>query len=504
MDQGQTCLHMQGITKRFGATTALEGVDLTVNTGQVHALVGENGAGKSTLMKILSGVIRSDHGSMDLFGEPYIPANPLDARKKGIAMIYQELSLVSHLSVEENIFLGMEPTSMGFIKWGHLRKCTRQALEQLGHPEIEPSTIVGNLSVGLQQVVEIARAIALGCKILVFDEPTSSLANEDVQKLFEVMRKLRDSGHGIVYISHFIEEIKEIADQYTVLRDGRFCGTGAVADVTADQIVSLMVGRKIEDLYPKGQRSAGDIAIEVKDMRGEKKPVDASFVLRYGEVLGIAGLVGSGRTEMVRGIFGLDKVLSGQIKVADLTGLMNPFQRWRQGVGFLSENRKEEGLATCLSITDNATLSKLDGYGPMGLIMPSRQHKAMQRWIDKLEIKCNASTQPVEALSGGNQQKVALARLLEHDVDILILDEPTRGIDVGSKALFYRIIDELVRGNPEKGIRSKAILIVSSYLPELLGVCDKIAVMCKGRLKAARPVEQLSQHQIMMEAVGVN
>jgi len=504
MGQEQTCLKMQGITKHFGATTALEGVEFAVNPGQVHALVGENGAGKSTLMKILSGVFKSDQGSMELFGESYAPANPLDARKKGIAMIYQELSLVNHLSVEENVFLGMEPTTKGFIKWGQLRKRTKEALEQLGHTEIDPSMIVGNLSVGLQQVVEIARAIALGCRILVFDEPTSSLANEDVQKLFEIIGKLRNSGHGIVYISHFIEEIKEIADQYTVLRDGRFCGTGAVADVTADQIVSLMVGRNIEDLYPKGKRVPGDIALEVKGLHGEKKPINASLDLRYGEVLGIAGLVGSGRTEMVRSIFGLDKVVSGQIKIADLTGPMNPFQRWNQGVGYLSENRKEEGLATSLSISDNATLSKLDGYGPMGLVMPSQQNKAMQKWIDQLEIKCKGPTQSVEALSGGNQQKVALARLLEHDVDVLILDEPTRGIDVGSKALFYKIINKLVEGNPEKGIKPKAVLMVSSYLPELLGVCDRIAVMCKGQLKAARPVKELSEHQIMMEAVGVN
>jgi ribose transport system ATP-binding protein len=503
MGQGQICLKMQDVTKHFGATTALEKVGFTLKVGQVHALVGENGAGKSTLMKILSGVIKPDKGNMDLFDEPYAPANPLDARKRGVAMIYQELSLVSHLSVEENVFIGMEPARMGFVKWKQLRRRTKEALEQLGHCEIDPSTKVADLSVGLQQVVEIARAIALGCKILVFDEPTSSLANEDVQKLFDVIGKLRDTGHGIVYISHFIEEIKEIADQYTVLRDGCFCGTGMVADVGVDQIVSLMVGRKIEDLYPRVERKPGDIAIEIKNLEGEKKPLNASLVLHYGEVLGIAGLVGSGKTEMVRGIFGLDKVVSGEIKVADLTGTLEPFERWKQGVGFLSENRKEEGLAASLSITDNVTLSKLDGYGPMGMVIPSRQHRATQKWINKLEIKCKSSKQLVEALSGGNQQKVALARLLEHDVNVLILDEPTRGIDVGSKALFYKIINELVQGNPEKGISPKAILMVSSYLPELLGVCDRIAVMCKGELKKARLAEELNEHQIMMEAVGV-
>jgi ribose transport system ATP-binding protein len=440
---------------------------------------------------------------MQLLDQDYRPQNPLDARRHGIAMIYQELSLVIHLSVEENIFLGMELTRFEFLERTLMRKKTREALETLGHPEIDPATKVGDLSIGLQQIVEIARAIALGCKVIVFDEPTSSLAGEDVEKLFDVINRLRDSGHGIVYISHFIEEIKTVADVYSVLRDGCFCGTGEVADATADDIVALMVGREIEDLYPRSPRKVGAVAVSIENLQGAKMPKAASFELRYGEVLGIAGLVGSGRTEMIRAIFGLDAVQGGTVKVADLTGNSSAAERWRQGIGFLSEDRKQEGLALSMSIADNTTLSKLTGYGPMGSVLPSRQQKATDRWIGKLKIKCASAKQSVGALSGGNQQKVALARLLEHDVDVLILDEPTRGIDVGSKALFYTIIDELVQGDPANGIAPKAVLMVSSYLPELLGVCDRVAVMCKGELKPARDAAQLDEHQIMLEAVGV-
>ncbi len=345
--------------------------------------------------------------------------------------------------------------------------------------------------------------MVIGCKILVFDEPTSSLANEDVKKLFEVINRLKNSGHGIVYISHFIEEIREIADQYTVLGDGCFCGTGPIEGVTDSQIVSLMVGREVKDLYPRSQRTTGDIAMKIRQLRVKEKKVRADLELRYGEVLGISGLVGSDRSEMIRAIFGLGEIESGQIKIGQVSGVSKLSERWHRGVGFLSENRKEEGLALSLSIADNATLPTLDNYGRAGFVWPSKQKKATQRWVDKLEIKCAGTGQAANSLSGGNQQKVALARLLEADVDVLILDEPTRGIDVGSKALFYKTIDELVLGDSKRGIKPKAIIMVSSYLPELLGVCDRIAVMCKGKLNQAGSVENLSEHQIMAEAIGV-
>jgi len=495
-------LEMNGISKSFGATVALDGVNLSVEAGQVCALVGENGAGKSTLMKILSGAVMPDEGSMQIAGADFQPRNPLDARKSGVAMIYQELSLVPHLSVQENILLGMEPTKLGFMNYKSIRQTAVSSLAQLDHPEIKPDVRVGNLSVGAQQLVEIARAISFGCRVLVFDEPTSSLAHRDVERLFDLIGRLKARGHAIVYISHFIEEVKEIADKFTVLRDGRTVGSGQIATTTSDEIVALMVGRKLEQLYPKSKRIRGDVVLEIESLAGIKKPVEASLEVHAGEVVGIAGLVGAGRTELMRSIFGLDAVRSGKIRVGTFTGPASPAKRWSQAVGLVSEDRKDEGLALSLSLTDNTTLSNLKGFGPFGLVLPSAQSRAAKRWIDELKIKCRSASQPVGGLSGGNQQKVALARLLQHDVDILLLDEPTRGIDVGSKALIYQIIDDIASGKGAYVGRPKAVLVVSSYLPELFGICDRIAVMCRGKLGPARDVSQLNEHQVMMEATG--
>ncbi|WP_428937665.1 sugar ABC transporter ATP-binding protein [Fontivita pretiosa] len=483
-------LRMRGIEKRFGATVALASVDLDVQAGQVLALVGENGAGKSTLMKVLSGAHQPDAGQMWLDGQPYKPRHPLDARMAGVAMIYQELSLARHLSVMENILLGMEPTRGPLVRWSEVRALAANALGILGRSDIPLNIPVGRLSVAEQQLVEIARAVAIGCRVLVLDEPTSSLGARDIQRLFELVRRLKSQGQAIVYISHFLEEVKAISDRFTVLRDGRSVGGGATADATHDQIIQLMVGRRVEDLYPRSPRSRGEVILQIDDLAGTRKPVSASLSLHRGEVLGIAGLVGAGRTELLRAIFGLDAVRRGQIRVAAYQGPASPARRWEQGVGMVSEDRKNEGLALGLSIADNVTLSSL----PM-LLSPAAQDRATQGWIARLAIRCRHPRQPVQSLSGGNQQKVALARLLHHDVDVLLLDEPTRGIDVGSKAQIYKVIDELA-------CRGRAVLMVSSYLPELLGVCDRIAVMCKGRLGPARPVEQCDEHQIMLEATG--
>jgi len=495
-------LQMRGIGKSFGSTVALDGVDLTVESGEVLALVGENGAGKSTLMKILSGAHPADFGDIILDGMPYCPRNPLEGRKAGVAMIYQELSLAPHLSVEENILLGMEPSTLGFLHRASMRKTAINALEQLGHPDIHPGTIVGNLSVAAQQLVEIARAIAVGCKVLVLDEPTSSLARGDVERLFKLVERLKAQGHAIIYISHFIEEVKRVSDRFVVLRDGRSVGGGAIANTTSEQIVAMMVGRDISELYPRSSRTQGEPILEVKELAGITKPSSASFTLHRGEVLGIAGLVGAGRTEMIKALFGLDSVRNGRIRIGSYSGTTTPVGRWNQGMGLLSEDRKNEGLALSLSIADNMTLSKLDGLGPSGLVIPSRQNVATDKWIKQLDIRCRQAQQPIGDLSGGNQQKVALARLLHHDVDVLLLDEPTRGIDVASKALIYRIIDDLAVGDHANGRAPKAILIVSSYLPELLGVCDRIAVMHRGRLGKAHPVSEVNEQTLMLEATG--
>ena len=483
-------LRMQGVHKRFGATIALGGVDLHVNGGEVLALVGENGAGKSTLMKVLSGAHQPDEGDMWLDGQPYKPRGPLDARRAGVAMIYQELSLAKHLTVAENILLGMEPANGPFLKWPEIRRIAAEALKQVGRPDIHVDKPVGELSIAEQQLVEIGRAVAVGCKVLVLDEPTSSLTKSDIAKLFALVNRLKANGHAIVYISHFLEEVKELSDRFTVLRDGQSVGGGTTADATPAQIVAMMVGRDVKDLYPRSKRTPGEALLSVREIAGRNKPVSASLELHRGEVIGIAGLVGAGRTELLRTIFGLDRVKSGELKVATFSGAASPAERWSQNVGMVSEDRKTEGLALNLTIADNMTLSSLKFF-----VNPSALEAQSKQWIQKLATKCAGPGQPVGALSGGNQQKVAVGRLLEHGVDILLLDEPTRGIDVGAKALIYQLIDELA-------CAGKAVLMVSSYLPELMGTCDRIAVMCRGTLGPARFVGETNEHQIMLEATG--
>jgi ribose transport system ATP-binding protein len=441
-------------------------------------------------MKVLSGAHRPDRGEMWIDGKPYHPPHPLDARRAGVAMIYQELSLAKHLSVMENILLGMEPTRGPLLDRRRIRAAARDALATLGRPDISPDVPVERLSVAEQQLVEIGRAVAVGCRVLVLDEPTSSLARGDIERLFDLVRRLKAQGHAIVYISHFLEEVKEISDRFTVLRDGRSVGGGATATADVHQIVTMMVGREVEDLYPRSHRTAGESVLEVMELGGAPKPTSASLTLRRGEVLGVAGLVGAGRTELLRAVFGLQRVRNGAVRVAAHVGPGSPARRWSQGVGMVSEDRKGEGLALALTIADNLTLSNLPA-----LTSPSAQGAASRPWVEKLGIRCRSPHQSVGDLSGGNQQKVALARLLHHDVDVLLLDEPTRGIDVGSKAEIYQAIDDLAG-------RGKAVLMVSSYLPELMGVCDRIAVMCRGVLGPARRVEELTEHQIMLEATG--
>jgi len=483
-------LEMKGVSKRFGATVALEDVSIRVAAGEVLALVGENGAGKSTLMKVLSGAILPDEGEMWLGGKPYKPANPLDARYAGVTMIYQELSLAPHLSVEENIVLGMEPARIGIVQWKEVRRRAIEAISQFENPELRPEAKVGKMSVGSQQLVEIARALAYGCQVLVLDEPTSSLTREDVKRLFEIISRLKKQGKAIIYISHFIEEVKQVSDRVTVLRDGKVVGGGDTAAINTEKIITLMVGRQVEQLYPRSLRKVGETVLEVENLMGADKLQTASMALRQGEVLGIAGLVGAGRTELLRSIFGLDPVRTGKIRIGVYTGPSSPMRRWDQGAGMVSEDRKVEGLALGLSIADNMTLSRM----PF-IVRPARQDSDCEALIRQLSVRCRNPRQRVIDLSGGNQQKVALARLLHHKVDVLLLDEPTRGIDVGSKAQIYKVIDELA-------CAGKAILIVSSYLPELLGICDRIAVMCRGKLGPTRQIGEVNEHTLMLEATG--
>jgi ribose transport system ATP-binding protein len=483
-------LHLSGIRKRFGATQALDGVSLEVAPGEIHALVGENGAGKSTLMKILSGVYAPDAGTMELEGRPYAPASPLEARQQRVVMVNQELAIAPHLSVTENIVLGAEPGNGLLVDHTRSREYAANALAQLGRPDIPLHVRAGSLSLAEQQLVEIARALALGCRVLVLDEPTSSLAQADVQNLFRLVRRLREQGQSVIYISHFLEEVQALSDRYTVLRDGRSVATGRTADATSDQIAGLMVGRQVEELYTHSARTPGEVLLEVSGLAGRTKPVAASFQLRRGEVLGLAGVIGAGRSELLRTIFALDEVRSGTVRVGTYAGPASPLLRWRQGAGLLSEDRKGEGLALNLSLEQNLTLPRLDRF-----LRPAALAAETSHWIGRLGVRCAGPGQAIGNLSGGNQQKIALGRLLRNGADLLLLDEPTRGVDIGAKQNIYRLIDELAASG-------KAVLMVSSYLPELLGTCDRIAVMCRGELGPARPAGEWTEHEIMLAATG--
>lgn len=483
-------LRLSGIAKRFGATLALDGVDLTVAAGEVHALVGENGAGKSTLMKILSGVIAPDAGAMQLEGQAYAPADPLAARGAGIVMVHQELAIAPHLSVAENIVLGAEPGARGLVDFRAARATARRVLTELGRPDLPVDAVAGELSLADQQLVEIGRALAVGCRVLVLDEPTSSLPQADAQNLFRVVHRLREQGQSIIYISHFLEEVRQLSDRYTVLRDGRSVATGVTAGVTPDELARLMVGRQVEELYVKSARQPGDVLLDVAELAGPRRPVSASLQLRRGEVLGLAGVIGAGRSELLRALFGLDAVRRGRLRVGVHAGPASPFHRWRQGVGLLSEDRKGEGLALQRSLEENLTLPRLGAFvRPAALALEARD------WIGRLGVRCAGPGQAAGELSGGNQQKIALGRLLRNGADLLLLDEPTRGVDIGAKQNIYRLIDELAGSG-------KAVLVVSSYLPELIGVCDRIAVMCRGQLGASRPVPEWTEHAIMLAATG--
>jgi ribose transport system ATP-binding protein len=488
-------LKMENVCKRFGATLALRGVQLEARAGEVLALIGENGAGKSTLMKVLSGAHAPNEGTMTLLDKPYAPAGPQQARLAGVAMIYQELNLAPHLNVEDNILLGQERRRFGLLDRAAGREIASRALARLGHAHLDLRMPVEKLSVGMQQVVEIARALASDAKVLVFDEPTSSLARHDVERLFDAIRKLRAEGLAIIYISHFLEEIRQICNRYFVLRDGQTVGSGEIAGTTDSQIVALMVGRSVSELFPKVPHQPGQTILSLEGLTGRRIPRDVSLELRRGEILGISGLVGAGRTELLRSLFALDPVRSGKVRVGTLLPAATPRARIRAGIGMVSEDRKGEGLAQQRSVADNLTYSRLSPYSRWGWLNLKRRDVEVRKWINSLTIKTRGPEQAVTELSGGTQQKVAIARVLHQEADVLLLDEPTRGIDVGTKAEIYRLIGELAAAG-------KAVIFVSSYLPELMATCDRLGVMARGRLREIRPIDQWTEETVLACAVG--
>ena len=493
-------LRLSGLTKRYGATLALDDVDLELRPGEVHALIGENGAGKSTLLGIVAGALRPDRGTMQMDGQPYAPSSPLEARARAIALIHQELSLCPHLSVAENLLLGVEPSRWGWIDRAAARRRALGLLEQFGHAEIDLDAPVGALSVATRQVVEICRALAWDARVLLMDEPTSSLQRADVDRLFALIRRLAAQGIAVVYISHFLEEVREIAGRYTVLRDGRSVDAGEIAHASAGHLIAQMVGRPMGGLFPaRAPTSDGEVVLTVRDLAAPPMLRHASFELRRGEILGLAGLAGSGRTELVRALFGLEPRARGAISLqgrAHAVQGAKPGQRIDQGLGYLSEDRTREGLALPLSIADNVTATRVSAYARRpGWLDLRAQAAATRRWIAALSIRAKSALEPVRALSGGNQQKVVIARLLHQDAGVLLLDEPTRGIDVGSRAQIYHTIARAATDG-------KAVLLVSSYLPELFGLCHRLGVMSRGRLSAVRPIAEWTPERVLEAAIG--
>ncbi|MDZ4700972.1 MAG: sugar ABC transporter ATP-binding protein [Rhodothermales bacterium] len=487
------------IVKSFGPVRALRGVDLSATAGEVHALIGENGAGKSTLMRVLSGALQPDAGHMTIDGAFYTPRTPRDGRAAGIGMIYQELTIAPHLSVLDNICLGLEHRQWGWIR--PRRAEAREALQRLGQGEIDLDAPAGRLSIGKQQVVEIARALLSNARIVVMDEPTSSLSADDASALFTVIRRLRDEGVAIVYISHFLEEVMTLADRYTVLRDGESVANGSIAATHLDDIIAAMIGRPAGELYPSRHRTPGDPLLTVDNACGPDggAPNHVSLTVHRGEVLGIAGLVGAGRSELLRTLFGLQPGESGALRIGPSgpvrLSTLTPAAALGLGINLLSEDRKAEGLAVDMTITANLTLSSARRYSKLGFLNRRHEHAAAADWVTRLGIRAHSPLQPARTLSGGNQQKLCLARLLHDDSDILLLDEPTRGIDIGSKAEIYHLIDEAARAG-------KAIVLTSSYLPELLGVCDTIAVMHRGALSDVRQAGEWTSNSIIRYASG--
>ncbi len=488
---------MTRVSKSFGATRALVDISFEVSAGEVRALVGENGAGKSTLLGILAGVHGADSGSMEVDGAPFTPRGPAQARRAGVAMIHQELAIAPDLTIAENISLGAEPARGGIVDRSVMRERAKSALARLTSNSIDVDRPAREFSLSTLQLVEIARALASEARVIVLDEPTSSLGKADAARLYVVLRELASRGLGIVVVTHFLEELAQFADTYTVLRDGEMVAEGSMAGVTVDDLVAAMVGRPLDAMFPHVPHTAGEVLLRAEHLCGVRAPDDVTLEIRRGEILGIAGLVGAGRSEFLRCLYGLDPVRSGSVKLGGSPmPRSNPRASIRNAIGFLSEDRKGEGLATRQSIEDNMTLSRLEPYSRWGWLSLGRRRAAVSERLQRMRCKPDDPRAVVATLSGGNQQKVAFARLLHQDADVLLLDEPTRGIDVATKSEMYQAIGELAA-------RGKAIVLASSHFPELLHVCDFIAVFQRGRLCAMRPACEWTEATLLRTASGV-
>lgn len=488
-------LEMRDITKTFARNTVLDKVELLLKPGEVHALMGENGAGKSTLMKILMGIYHRDGGTILLGGEQVEFKNAKQALEHGIAMIHQELNPVLDMQIYENVFLGKEKC-LGNVKGIKLvdkkkmQEETKQYLKEVGL-KISPLAVMRDLSTAQTQLVEIAKAISWDAKIIIMDEPTSAITDKEVDVLFELIRKLKEQGKSVIYISHKMEEIFKICDTVTVLRDGKYIGRNSTSEITEDKMISMMVGREIKDVYPKREVPIGEIVLEVKNLSQGDVVKDISFQLHAGEILGISGLIGAGRSELVETIFGLRKMSSGEIYLkGQKVDLKSPAVSIKNKIAFVSEDRKVTGLNLISSVRDNICTVSLKQLLEHGMTNKKNENDAADKYIDMLKIKTDSREKTVGDLSGGNQQKVAIAKWLLGDPDIIILDEPTRGIDVGAKRDIYLLMEDLVAAG-------KAIIMISSEMPEVMGMSDRILVLSEGVLTGEVPRAEFNQEQIM-------
>lgn len=488
-------LEMRNITKRFSGNPVLQNVDFLVREGEVHALLGENGAGKSTLMKILMGIYQKDEGDVFLHGELAKIHSPRQALEQGIAMIHQELNPVLDLSIAENIFLGKEIVHYGTVNFAEMEKQTAELLQKVGL-DVSPSRVMRGMSVAQMQMVEIAKAISWNAKIIVMDEPTASLTEREVEVLFGLVKQLVEKGTAVIYISHKMDEIFRICDRVTVLRNGELVGTETIAETNRDHLISMMVGRNVGEIYPKAEAEIGETIFEVKNLTVPGWVTDASFSVRRGEILGIAGLVGAGRSEMVEAIFGLRKKTSGEVLVNGApVNIKSPKVAVENKIALITEDRKVTGLNLIGTVRENITIVDIRNLTKGKLLHRENENKATDKYVERLKIKTDSREKQVVLLSGGNQQKVAIAKWLLSEPDIIILDEPTRGIDVGAKRDIYLLMSELAQAG-------KAIIMISSEMPEVLGMSDRIMVLTDGMVMGFVDRAHFDQETLMQMQFG--
>jgi ribose transport system ATP-binding protein len=485
---------MKGISKSFGAVRVLDGVDFTVAGGEIHALVGENGAGKSTLMKILSGAYTPDGGSILIDGKPVSIRSTGEAEAAGIAIIHQELNMIPQLTVIDNLFLGREPSVFGVIQRARMRGEAQSSLSKVGAGQIDMNRTAESLSIGRQQLVEIAKALSLDARVLIMDEPTASLTEREIDTLFAIMKDLKSRGVGIVYVSHRMEEIFKICDKVSVLRDGHFVGERAVAETGFEEVVKMMVGRELKERFPKREVSLGSVRLKVDDLSDDGHIKHIHFEVRSGEVLGVAGLIGAGRSEILNTIFGVNRRTAGQVLLdGKPLSIKQPADAIAAGIGFVTEDRKSQGLVLGLSLRENITLVHLAKYSFAGIVNRKAEDAAVKELMVELDIRARDAELEVKALSGGNQQKVVFAKWLAKPPKVLLLDEPTRGVDVGGKAEIYETINRLTAAGT-------AIVMVSSELAEVLAISDRILVMREGRQAQIFNAKAANQEQIITAA----